>query len=778
MSGLFADESVQAKASLGKDIPHDSAYGHVTGESLYIDDIPFAKNELIVGFLGSPYAHAILNDIDLTEARNIPGVIGLYTHADLGGHNLFGPIIQDEVLLVEHTATFINQPIVVIAAETRKALREAQQKIHLDMTPLSPVFGIDEAIANCLFIGDTRTIQRGDLKSGFAEADFELEGVFCNGGQEHFYLESQSAIAYPDEFGSLLVLSSTQHPSEVQAVIAEVLGLRFNQVVVQTKRMGGAFGGKESQATHFAVMASLAALKTHRPCRIKLTVDEDMVTTGKRHPFQSHYKIGFTKAGKITALSVALYSNGGAANDLSTAVMGRAMSHVDNAYYIPHIKIEGTVCKTNLPPNTAFRGFGGPQGMACIESILQDVALFLKKDAYDIRKLNCYGIGERNITPYGQLVENNKLPELFETLAETSCYKERLAEVEHFNRESRTHLKGLALTPIKFGISFNTQFLNQANALIHIYLDGTVQVSTGATEMGQGVNTKLQQLVADELYLPVSHVRVMTTSTEKNHNTSATAASSSSDLNGKACVVACESLRTRLIEFAAEHFGVDTKSVIWNYDGFHPKNKPAGLIGFVEMVRLAYLGRVSLGEHGFYKTPGVHFDWATGTGSPFLYFTTGCAVSEVLIDRWTGAMKVLQSDILMDIGRSMNPGIDRGQIVGAFIQGMGWVTNEELRYDANGHLLTHSPTTYKIPNIQDLPESFQVDWIDNPDNTVNIRGSKAVGEPPFMLALSIWAAAKHALSFVNDSVTPTLDLPATGEELLKRITELSSPIGG
>lgn len=764
--------------ALGRNIPHDSAKGHVSGESVYIDDMPFAKQELIVDFLGSPYAHGKLKSIDASAARDIPDVVAMFTHQDLDGHNLFGPIIQDEVLLVEDVATFLNQPIVVIAAKTRKAIRKAKAAIKIEMDELPPVFTIDDAIAKQQFIGKPHLIQRGNLIEGFEQADHILEGQFIHGGQEHFYLESQSAIVYPDEHNTLTVHSSTQNPTEVQAIIAEVLGLQFNQVVVITKRMGGGFGGKECQATHFAAMAALAALKTKRPCRISLSVDDDMKTTGKRHPFQNNYKVGLTKEGLITALEVNFHSNGGAANDLSTAVLGRALCHAENAYYIPNIKVTGQVCKTNLPPNTAFRGFGGPQGVLNMENIMEEIAFFLKKDAFELRRLNCYGLADRNITPYGQVYINNKLPELFETLAETSDYKNRLNAIEAFNRQSKTHLKGISMTPVKFGISFNTKFLNQANALINIYLDGTVQISTGATEMGQGVNTKLQQLVADEFCIPLEHVRVMVTSTEKNNNTSATAASSSSDLNGKACVDACEKIKSRLLDYAAQYFEVSTNKLQWDYKGFYPTNTPERVCPFQDMIKLAYLNRVSLGERGFYKTPGVDFDWTTGTGTPFLYFTAGCAVSEVRIDRFTGALTVLRSDLLMDIGKSMNPGIDRGQIVGAFVQGLGWATTEELRYAANGELLSHSPTTYKIPNIQDLPQVFNVSWIENNENTVNIRGSKAVGEPPFMLGISVWTAAKHALSFVSNGEIPKLTLPATNEEILIRMTAYSSQSHG
>ncbi len=771
---------------VGQNIPHDSARGHVSGESLYVDDTPFAQGELLVDFFGSSVAHGRIKKLDLEAAKNIPGVIALYTYRDLGGHNQFGPILQDEVLLVEEIAEFIGHPIVVIAAESRKAIQKAKAAIRIEMEELPPVFTIEEARRKGQFIFKTRIIERGDVEKAFAEAEHTLEGTFYNNGQEHFYLESQAAIAYPGEHDTLTVHSSTQHPSEVQAVIAEVLGLGCHQVVVETRRMGGAFGGKECQATHPAVMASLVALKTKRPARICLSVDDDMKTTGKRHAFHNEYKVAFTKDGLITGMDVHLYSNGGAANDLSTAVMGRAICHAENAYYIPNVRIQGSICKTNLPPNTAFRGFGGPQGMANMENIIEEIAQFLGKDAYDIRVLNCYGTDDRNITPYGQTVENNHLPEIFQKLEARADYKNRLAQIEKFNGESPLYLKGISLTPIKFGISFNTKFLNQASALVNIYLDGTVQVSTGATEMGQGVNTKIRQIVAEELCLPVEAVRMMATSTEKNNNTSATAASSGSDLNGSAAADACRKLKARLVECAAGHLmsdHPDVDSVEWDETGIWDRRDPKNRLSFQQLVKLAHLDRVSLGERGFYATPGLSFDWEhrdpqtgkiTAYGRPFLYFTTGCACSEVLIDRFTGDVKVVRSDLLMDIGRPINPGIDRGQIAGAFIQGMGWVTTEDLRYSDTGDLLTHSPTTYKIPNIQDVPEVFNIDWIDNPDNTVNLRRSKAVGEPPLMLALSVWTAVKHALSFVSNGDIVKLNLPATNEEVLTRLTDYAN----
>ena len=730
---------------VGKDIPHDSARGHVTGESIYVDDVPPQHGELIVDFVWCPFAHARIRSVDFADAAKLPGVAGIYTYRDLH-HNCFGPIMQDEPLLAEEVCTFRGQPVVVIAAETREAMAAAKRTIRVDFEELKPILTIDDAIAAQSFIGETRYIRRGDPDGALATAEHVLEGVFVNDGQDHFYLESQAALTWPGEHDTISVLSSTQHPTEVQEVIAHLLGLQMNQVVVATKRMGGAFGGKEAQATHPATMAALVSLRTKRPARIVYDKDTDMHVTGKRHAFQNRYRVGFTRTGEIVAMKVDLYSDGGAYADLSPAVMARAMTHAENAYFLPHVEIRGTVCRTNMPPNTAFRGFGGPQGVATMENILEEIAAVLKKDPLDVRRVNCYGVDTRNVTPYGQVVDHNTLPRLFAEVEERADYRARRDAVRAFNASSPTHLKGLALTAVKFGISFNTKFLNQANALVNIYLDGSVQVSTGATEMGQGVNTKIAQLVADELRVPLERVRVMITSTEKNNNTSASAASSAADLNGSAAVDACKRIRARLDDVESRF-----PNLTWE-----------------ELIRVAYKERVPLGERGFYATPRIDWDWTSG-GHPFLYFTMGCACSEVLIDRFTGEMRVLRSDVLMDIGKPINPGVDRGQLVGAFIQGMGWVTTEELRYDEKGVLLAHSPTTYKIPNVHDVPEILNVGWIDH-ENPVNLRGSKAVGEPPLLMAISIWCAAKNALQHVANGDVAKLKLPATNEELLMRLT--------
>lgn len=761
---------------VGRNLPHDSSKGHVTGESIYIDDMPFQKNELLVDFVGSPLAHAKIISVDTEAARKVPGVVGVYTYKDLGGINRFGPILQDEVLLCEDHATFIGEPIVVVAAENRKALRRAKLAVKLELEPLQPILTIDAAIAADAYIDRTYKIERGNVEDALKNAPHLLEGTVYIGGQDHFYLESQVALVVPGEYDQLVIHSSTQAPSEVQQVAAKVLGLQQNQIICICKRMGGGFGGKESQATHPAVMAALVALKTKRPARITYNKDDDMRFTGKRHPFQNNYTVGFDENGVILGLRAALYADGGAANDLSTAVLGRAMTHLDNAYFIPAAEIVGRICRTNYPPNTAFRGFGGPQGIATMENIIEEIAMYLRKDALEVRRANCYGIEDRNTTPYGQLVVNNTLPALFQQLAETSDYANRVAKVRDFNSKSKTHLRGISMSAVKFGISFTNKFLNQANALVNIYLDGTIQVSTGATEMGQGVNTNIKMLVADEFSIDPDWVITMPTSTEKNNNTSATAASSATDLNGSAAVNACQKIKQTLAECAANYFasketgiGAYPEQIVFQNGFVYDKRRPHNSVSFRELVGMAYRERRSLGERGYYATRGIDFDWIAGKGSPFLYYTNGVAVAEVLLDRFTGQMKVERLDVLMDIGKSINPGINLGQITGGFVQGMGWVTTEELRYDAQGELLSHSPTTYKIPNVHDIPDEFYINTIEN-DNTVNVRGTKAVGEPPFCLGLSVWTAVKNALSFVSGDEIARLALPATNQEILSRLT--------
>ncbi|MEN1679604.1 MAG: xanthine dehydrogenase molybdopterin binding subunit [Planctomycetota bacterium] len=778
-------------SSVGKPLPHESAEGHVTGAARYIDDLPPQAGELCVDFVSSRVAAGKLLGIDLEAARRVPGVVCLLTHEDLGGPNHFGPIIPDEPFLAEGEVAYIGQPVVVIGATSAAAAKRARELVVLDIDPTEAILTIDQAIAAQSFIGPERRMTSpgaeddAAFEAAFANAPHTLSGRFFSGGQEQFYFETQASIGLPMEGGDVRVVSSTQNPTETQAVVAEALGLGMHQVTCECHRMGGGFGGKETQSSIPAVMAALVAQKSGRPARIVLQRGDDMRLTGKRHPYQTDYRVAFDESGRLIAAEFDFYSDGGAFADLSTSVMERTMLHADNAYHVPKLRVTGHVCRTNMPPNTAFRGFGGPQGIAVIESCLQEVARVVGRDALDVRRDNLYRDGdpERSVTQYGQIVRDHVLEETFARLAETSNYRRRMAEIEAFNAASPTHVRGLAVSAIKFGISFTTKFLNQANALVNVYLDGTIQVSTGGTEMGQGLYTKIRQLVADEFGLPPGHVRMMATTTEKNNNTSPTAASAGTDLNGAAAVNACREIKDRMRRYAADHFASAERGLVAAPEHIQIAGgqvyddrdaDPARRIDFGTFCAMARKERVDLGARGFFATPGVDYNRDTGRGNPFYYYTTGAAAVEVTIDRFTGELTLDRADLLMDIGRSLNPGVDRGQVIGGFVQGLGWATDEELRYDGAGNLLSTGPTTYKIPNVTDLPRVMNVAFLDNPKHNKNVRLSKAVGEPPLMLGVAGWLAAKHALSFVGEGDTTSLRIPATGEELLTRITELTA----
>ena len=771
-------------SNVGKSIPHDSAVGHVTGAAPFIEDLPALAGELWVDFAGTTVAAGLLQSIDSSEALKLSGVVAVFSHADIDSQKLFGPIFHDEVFLVEDEIAYLGQPVAVVAATSREVARQAAALIKVQCQESQPILTVDEAIDANSFMGPVRKIQRGDVDAGLKHAEHVIQGTFRNKGQEQFYLESQACQAIPNELDQIKLISSTQNPTETQAVVAEVMGLQMHQVVCECKRMGGGFGGKETQSALPALMVAMVALKTNRPARIVYRKDQDMLTTGKRHAYLSRYKIGCDAEGRITAAQFDFFSNGGAFADLSTSVMERTMLHADNVYHLPNVIIKGQVCRTNLPPNTAFRGFGGPQGVVVIENIMQEIAQTIGVDALDVRKLNLYRDGDatRNTTPYGQLVKDHLLPEMFDQLERTSQYRDRIDAVASFNATSDTHLKGLAISGIKFGISFTSKFLNQGNALVNVYTDGSVQVSTGGTEMGQGLNTKIRQLCADELGIDWQDVMLMTTSTEKNNNTSPTAASAGTDLNGTAAVIACAEIRKRLAKFAAELFANKKPStpppsasdILFTggkvSDGRGQANE--NCLPFGELCNLARQARVDLGQRSFYATPGVDFDRETGTGTPFFYFTTGAAVAEVTIDRFTGELVVDRVDLVMDLGQMINPGIDNGQVIGGFIQGMGWCTAEDLVYDSAGKLLSTGPTTYKIPNITDLPAVFNIDFVNNSKHQINVRLSKAVGEPPLMLGIAPWLAVKHAMSFVASNKIAPLRLPATCEENLMCLTAL------
>jgi xanthine dehydrogenase large subunit len=766
-------------------IKHDSAVTHVTGESIFIDDRPELRGELHVGIVGSPVACGILKSIDARDALLHPDCAGVFTAADLHSKR-WGTIVHEQPILVEREIGYMQEAVCLVASRRRESLEEITRLVRLRIEERSGVFTIDEAKARGLVIHRApKAFEQGDPDRAMAEAPHQLKSRLVIGGQEHFYMESQAAVAYPLEQGQIEVHSSTQHPSETQRVVAEALGIPLHQVVCVVKRMGGGFGGKESQSAPIAAYAALVAQRLKLPARVILTKDQDMMLTGKRHPFENEIEVGFDGEGRILAVKALLQSDGGAYADLSSSILERAMFHLDGAYFLPNVRIEGVCYRTNNHSNTAFRGFGGPQGTMTIESAIEDVAHFLGKDAAEVRRLNLYQ-AERLRTPYGQLLENNMLPAIRERLMTSSDYAKRLQEITAHNRLRSGTLRGISLTATKFGISFTARFLNQANALVNLHLDGTVQVSTGATEMGQGVNTKIQQLVAEAFGIPADDVRLMPTSTEKNHNTSPTAASSGSDLNGAAALQAVGQIRVNLTRVARKILDGEGISPVSEWDSSTPVDPSSFVfeggrvieaasgrsLGLQELIQAAYQNRMSLGAYAHYKTPGLGFDKNTVQGKAFAYFTQGMAVTEVSIDEYTGESKVLRTDILMDLGRSINPGIDRGQVTGAYVQGMGWVTSEVLRYDSNRNLLTHSPTTYKIPNVQDTPRDFRVDFIENEGNPQNVYGSKAVGEPPFLLGIGVWTAIKHALSCRAGGQRIELSSPATPEAILMELTRL------
>jgi xanthine dehydrogenase molybdopterin binding subunit len=666
--------------------------------------------------------------------------------------------------------------VALVVGETQEACRAAAAKVVVEYEPLAPLLTIAEAIAQNSFHTEANFIRRGDIARGLGAAPQTLEGEFSFGGQEHFYLEMQAAWAEPGEDGSMFIMSSTQHPSEVQHIVAHLLDVPVNHVVVQSPRMGGGFGGKETQAATFAALAALAAAKTNRPVRVRVNRDLDMMLTGKRHPFLAKYHVGFDDGGHLLAAKVELFSNGGWSLDLSMPVTDRAVFHLDNAYYIPCVEFSGRVAKTNVASNTAFRGFGGPQGMLVIEEIIDRIARQLGLPPEVVRERNLYrGTDETNTTHYGQRIEDNRIQTIWHELKKSSQFEERRAELAEWNSRNPQRKRGLAMTPVKFGISFTLTHLNQAGALVLIYQDGTVQVNHGGTEMGQGIHTNVSMIAARELGVAVGAVRVMPTSTDKVPNTSATAASCGTDLNGMAAKNACEILRARLAPVAAKLLSqklqrdVVNEEVIFRDGLIHAKNATDSL-KFSEVVTQAYFQRISLSSTGYYRTPEIHYDRAAGRGKPFHYFAVGAAVTEVEVDGFTGMMRVLRTDILHDVGDSINAGINRGQIEGGFVQGMGWLTAEELVWDKDGRLLTHSPDTYKIPAIGDTPREFNVAFLANATQRNTIFGSKAVGEPPLMLAISVREAIRDAVAAFGDGPRAVdLASPATGEAIFMAI---------
>ena len=767
-----------------KQTPHESAWLHVTGEAIYVDDLPASSRQLVGKVVYSPHAHARIRSFDLTLARGIPGVHAVLSAVDIPGANQMGPVVHDEPCLAAGEVTFAGQAVFLIAAETDEQCRQAEQQIEIVYDPLPAILSIDDAIAEKTMLGVQRTMARGSVDNALKTAPHLIRGELRSGAQEHWYLESQVALCVPGERHEMTVYASSQNPSETQTLVAKVLGVQKNEVTVEVRRIGGGFGGKETQGNHVACWAALLCRATSRPVKVRLARDDDMIMTGKRHRFLSRYEVGFDDDGHLLAARFELNSDAGGATDLSHAIMERAMLHSDNAYFIPNMSVTSRVWRTNLPSNTAFRGFGGPQGMALMETVVDRVARALRKDAVEVRQLNFYGTERNNITHYGQTVEGNHLQLLYDRLIASSEYQQRRQAIDEFNATHEFYKRGLALTPVKFGISFTTTFLNQAGALVVVYDDGTVLVNHGGTEMGQGLHTKIRQIAAAEFGVDIDRVKLTATNTSKVPNTPPTAASSGTDLNGAAVKNAIETLKNRISEGIAAVFNEKDPStqtnkgdIVFEDDNILDRRHPERQMRFVEAMSLMRLRQVSLSATGFYRTPGIGWDKVKGVGRPFHYYAFGMAVSEVLVDILMGHVDLLRADILHDVGDSVNRGVDIGQIQGGYIQGVGWVTTEEIKWDAEGHLLTHSPDTYKIPTANDIPKEFRISLLEGVPNPTVIGRSKAVGEPPFMLALSVWLAIKDAVSAVGDhTIEPEFSLPATNEVILLSIENLKNKL--
>lgn len=761
---------------VGQSQAHESAIKHVTGAALYVDDMPAPARLLCAAVGRSPVARGRIRTLDLTEVLAQPGVVTVLTLEDVPGHVDIGPVFPGDPVLAQGEVKFWGQPVFAVLADTEENARRAARCARLEIDSESPVLDPLAAVDQGLLVRPSHQLQRGDAAAAIAAAPHVLEAEMQVGGQEHFYLEGQVSLVVPAEDGGMQVYCSTQHPSEVQKLVAEVLAVPLSAVTVETRRMGGGFGGKETQAAPWACIAALLARKSGRPVKLRLPRADDMIMTGKRHPFVNRYKVGFDESGLLLGAQITVTGNCGCSPDLSDAIVDRAMFHSDNAYYLPTAHIVGHRAYTNTVSHTAFRGFGGPQGMMIIERVMDDIARAVGRDPLEVRKLNLYRGPDRNITPYHQVVESDTLTRVIDQLERSSDYWARRKAITAFNATSPVLKKGLALTPVKFGISFTVQHLNQAGALLHIYTDGSVQLNHGGTEMGQGLNTKVAQVVAEVLQIDLARIQITATRTDKVPNTSPTAASSGSDLNGQAARMAAETLKQRLVEFLAQSEQVPEESVRFADNRvFFGEGRS---LSFAELAQRAYMGRVSLSATGYYRTPKIHYDRASGKGRPFFYFATGAAVSEVLVDCLTGEYKVTRVDIVHDVGRSLNPAIDLGQIEGGFIQGMGWLTTEELRWDEQGRLLTTGAATYKIPVAADMPPIFKVSLLeDAPNEEATIFRSKAVGEPPFMLAISVWSALRDAIASLADyKVSPDLDTPATPERVFWAIRVVKQQI--
>tara|TARA_B100000029_G_scaffold297353_1_gene290539 strand:+ start:1093 stop:3372 length:2280 start_codon:yes stop_codon:yes gene_type:complete len=749
------------------EMPHESAEKHVTGLAKYTDDIIEPKETLHAAIGWSKISKGKIIKLDLRDVVKSEGVIGIVTEKDIPGINDVGPVFKGDYIFTSKKIEYYGQPIFAVAATTIELARKAVLKSKIKYKKEKPIITIKDALKNKSYILKTRKMINGNSKNAIKNSKNIISGELQTGGQDHFYLEGQIALSIPKEDNSFKIYTSTQHPSETQQIVAKVLKQNFNTIDVNVRRIGGGFGGKETQSFMFAAISALLAKKLNKPVKLRLDRDEDMILTGKRHDFYFKYNVGFKDNGKINGVDIMMASRCGYSADLSGAVNDRAIYNIDNAYFIPNINIVSHRCKTNTVSNTAFRGFGAPQGSFCIESIIDNIASFLKVDACKVRKINLYK--KNNITHFGMKINDDNINEIFNKLIISSKYIKRRKEIENYNKSSKFIKKGLAITPAKFGISFTTTHLNQGGALVHVYTDGTVHLNHGGVEMGQGLMTKISQITANSFGINTNKIRITATNTEKVANTSASAASASTDINGAAVLNAINKIKDNIFNFIRENFNFTGNSIKYenNYVYFG-KNK----ITFKKLVSLAYLNRISLSSSGFYKTPKINVDKKTLKGRPFLYFCYGAAVSEVIIDTLTGENKLTKIDILHDVGNSINPSIDYGQIEGAFVQGLGWLTTEEVSWKNNGDILTFSPSTYKIPVMNDIPTNFNTKIFKSKGNNENtVNKSKAVGEPPLLLAISSFFAIKDAIRYSKKNNNVKLSAPATPENILNSLKE-------
>ena len=750
-----------------KNIEHESAVKHVTGKAIYTDDISEPKNLLhaVIGY--SNCSKGVIKKIDYKDVLSSEGVVDIITEKDIEGINDVGPIFKGDKIFTSKNIEYYGQPIFAVVAKTNNLAKKAALKVKIDLKISKPIVSIEEALKKKSFVLKPKHLTRGNIKDGFKKSDNILKGKLYSGGQDHFYLEGQIAMTIPQEDNNFLVYSSTQHPSETQQIIGKVLKQNYNSIHVIVRRIGGGFGGKETQSFLFAAITSIAAKKLSKPVKLRVDRDDDMIMTGKRHDFLFDYEVGFNNSGEILALKIMMASRCGISPDLSGAINDRAIYHIDNAYFLPNIEINSYRCKTNTVSNTAFRGFGGPQGMFCIENIIENIAQKLNREASEIRKINFYKDKIKNTTHYGMKITDNVIEDIFNKLIKKSNYKKRKIEIDNFNKKNKVLKKGIAITPVKFGISFTTTHLNQGGALVHIYTDGSIHLNHGGIEMGQGLMTKLALVASNEFGLNYENIKISSTDTEKVPNTSASAASATTDINGAAIVNAINNIKSGLNEFIYDYFKTNSKIKYENNFVYFDKRK----ISFKELINTAYLNRIPLSSSGFYKTDKINVNTKTLQGRPFLYFTYGAAVTEVIIDKLTGENKILQVDIIHDVGNSINKRIDKGQIEGGYIQGLGWLTTEEVSWKSNGVLTTHSPSTYKIPTAGETPFKFNVEIYDRGFNKEKvINRSKAVGEPPFMLAISSFIALKDAVYNANKGKnSENLIAPATAENILKSL---------